>query len=75
MRVQHTFLAGCILAEHATILQVRGQRHPVAMAGDSVDVGLAGVDDGDLEPGSTLCDPEYPVRVATVLQVPPQTAV
>ena len=50
-------------------LQVRGQRHRVAIAGDSVDVGLAGLDEADLEAGSTLCDPEFPVRVAPLIQV------
>lgn len=50
-------------------LQVLGRSQPVAIAGDSVDIGLSGVDDTDLDPGSTLCHPEYPIQVATRIQV------
>lgn len=49
-------------------LQVLGKSQPVASAGDSVDIGLSGVDETDLDLGSTLCHPEYPVKVSTRIQ-------
>ena len=49
-------------------LHVLSQSQVVAAAGDSVDIGLSGVEDSDLDPGSTLCHPEYPVHVATRIQ-------
>ena len=50
-------------------LQVLGQSQKVAAAGDSVDIGLSGVEVSDLDPGSTLCHPAYPVHIATCIQV------
>lgn len=55
----------------ATVKQVEqeGQSLSVARAGDSVDVGLLGVDPSSLLKGGILCHPEYPVKVATCLEL------
>lgn len=46
-------------------LDVNGQDHaPLAMAGDSADLLLSGVDASALHSGCVLCHPEFPVRLA-----------
>lgn len=45
-------------------IEVSGEAAKVAVAGQSVDVGLVGVDPSALFPGAVLCHPEFPVCVA-----------
>ncbi|WIA29533.1 hypothetical protein OEZ86_012032 [Tetradesmus obliquus] len=59
-------------------LEVNGQDHaPLALAGDSADVLLSGIDASALHAGAVLCHPEFSVHLAVkftvqvlVLQVP-----
>lgn len=45
-------------------MEVSGEARKVAVAGQSVDVGLVGVEPNALFPGAVLCSPEFPVLVA-----------
>eukprot|EP00892_Ulva_mutabilis_P005079 jgi/Ulvmu1/2943/UM149_0026.1 len=45
-------------------VQVQGISRQVAVAGESVDIGLDAAPP-DLEPGSVLCHPEFPLHLAT----------
>jgi len=45
-------------------IEVSGEARKVGVAGQSVDVGLVGVDPIALFPGAVLCSPEFPVPVA-----------
>lgn len=49
-------------------VQVKGVSCVVVTAGQAVDVGLETAPD-DLEPGSVLCHPEFPVHLASCIQV------
>lgn len=49
-------------------LDVDGAAATLARAGDSVDVGLAGVDPSGLAPGSVICHPEWPIPLATAVE-------
>lgn len=49
-------------------VQVQGVSQAVAIAGQSVDIGLDAAPP-DLEPGSVLCHSEYPLHVATSFRV------
>ncbi|KAL2611553.1 hypothetical protein R1flu_023245 [Riccia fluitans] len=57
--------------ETATIKTIEqdGEALHDALAGDSVDVGLTGVDPAVLFTGGVLCHPDYPVPVVTRLEV------
>ncbi|CAM6125926.1 unnamed protein product [Calypogeia fissa] len=58
------------IGEIATVKCIEQEGTPlnVALAGDSIDVGLTGVDPAVLATGGVLCHPEYPVQVATRLE-------
>jgi translation elongation factor EF-1alpha len=58
------------MGEAATVksIEQEGTAIPVAFAGDSIDVGLTGVDPAVLETGGVLCHPDYPVQVATKIE-------
>ncbi|CAI5468707.1 unnamed protein product [Closterium sp. Yama58-4] len=51
----------------ATVKALERDESPVAAAwaGESVDVGLQGVEANQLLPGGVLCHPDYPIPVAT----------
>lgn len=49
-------------------IEQEGAALSVALAGESVDVGLTGVDPAVLATGGVLCHPEYPVVVATRIE-------
>ncbi|KAL3688674.1 hypothetical protein R1sor_014983 [Riccia sorocarpa] len=57
--------------ETATVKAIEQDGRPinVALAGDSVDVGLTGVDPAILYTGGVLCHPDYPVPVVTRVEV------
>eukprot|EP00854_Cymbomonas_tetramitiformis_P029946 gene29946-37380_t len=47
------------------VVEMAGAAVAAAQAGDTVDVGLVGVDPLHLRAGTVLCDPEFPVAVAS----------
>ena len=49
-------------------VEVDGQPVPVASAGETADVTLAGIDASALVAGAVLCHPEWPVPVVSNLQ-------
>lgn len=57
--------------ELATVKAVEqnGEAKSGASAGDSVDVGLVGIEPNVLFAGSVICHPEYPVPTATRMEV------
>ncbi|BBN07085.1 elongation factor 1 alpha-like protein [Marchantia polymorpha subsp. ruderalis] len=59
------------IGEIATVKAIEQDGHPltVALAGDSVDVGLTGVEPAVLISGGVLCHPDYPVPVVTKLEI------
>ncbi|KAJ7527947.1 hypothetical protein O6H91_16G077400 [Diphasiastrum complanatum] len=50
-------------------LEQDGESVSVGRAGDHLDVGLQGVDAGALMVGGVLCHPDYPVPIATLLEL------
>eukprot|EP00879_Flechtneria_rotunda_P016026 GHRR01016762.1.p1 GENE.GHRR01016762.1~~GHRR01016762.1.p1 ORF type:complete len:694 (+),score=227.63 GHRR01016762.1:236-2317(+) len=51
-------------------LEVNGKGHaPLALAGDSADVLIAGLDAATLHAGAILCHPDFPVRLAVKFTV------
>lgn len=59
------------LAELATVKAIEqdGKALNIAKAGDSVDIGLQGVDSSILMPGGILCHPDFPVPVANCIEL------
>ncbi|KAG6552677.1 hypothetical protein Mapa_005624 [Marchantia paleacea] len=59
------------IGEIATVKAIEQDGHPltVALAGDSVDVGLTGIEPAVLLSGGVLCHPDYPVPVVTRLEI------
>ncbi|CAD7698398.1 unnamed protein product [Ostreobium quekettii] len=57
--------------EVATIksLEVDGQKCPLARAGDSCDVGLSGIEESSLFPGSVLCPVDWPTGVSSKFEL------
>eukprot|EP01018_Ginkgo_biloba_P020861 Gb_36048 [translate_table: standard] len=57
--------------ETATIKAIEqdGEARTVAKAGDSVDIGLQGIDSSILMTGGILCHPDFPVPVATRIEL------
>ncbi|KAK3254812.1 hypothetical protein CYMTET_35983 [Cymbomonas tetramitiformis] len=51
------------------VVEMAGAAVAAAQAGDTVDVGLVGVDPLHLRAGTVLCDPEFPVAVASRFEV------
>jgi translation elongation factor EF-1alpha len=49
-------------------VEVDGATVAAACAGDSVDVGLSGVQAHELHRGSVLCHPDFPIRAVCVLE-------
>lgn len=56
---------------HATVkaLEAQGESAPVATAGMAVEVGLTGAQPEDVNIGSCLCHPDYPVHCTRRLRV------
>ncbi|XP_057833727.2 uncharacterized protein LOC131044423 isoform X2 [Cryptomeria japonica] len=59
------------LAEVATVKAIEqdGKVLNIAKAGDSVDIGLQGIDSSILMPGGVLCHPDFPVPVARCIEL------
>ena len=55
-------------------LECNGKSVKQAAAGDSVDVGLHGVEANQLLPGGALCHPDHPIPVATRVEAQILTA-
>lgn len=57
--------------ELATVRAIERDSYPctVARAGDNIAVSLQGIDGDRVIPGGVLCHPDYPVTVASVLEL------
>lgn len=57
--------------EIATVRSLERDSQPcsIARAGDNVTVSLQGIEGNRLTAGSIICHPDYPVRVATQLEM------
>ncbi|GMG99284.1 hypothetical protein Nepgr_001124 [Nepenthes gracilis] len=50
-------------------IECNSQPCPIARAGDNVAVSIQGIDAGHIMAGGVLCHPDFPVRVATHLEL------